>query len=313
VTAASPLQANAWPVGAFTRPSVVREWLRAAGLRPNRLLGQNFLIDGNILQILLDTAQIQAGDRVLEIGPGLGALTAGLLSRGASVVAIEKDARLIPLLQEHLPDAARVRILEGDALDLAEPLLLADEIQKVVANLPYTPGTRILVELATSPARPARLTVMVQEEVAGRLAAAPGSTAFGLLSLWCRIFHAVTYVKRVSPNCFWPRPQVQSAIVQLDRLPQPLLPENGWPYFRYLSRCLFQQRRKQLGHLLSMLYPQPSGAGKKAVELLPEACRHLRPEALPLDAWCMLAENMRMHFGMDDSRLPEAEGDEHGW
>lgn len=313
MTAANPLAGDVWPVGAFTRPSVVRAWLREADIRPNRLLGQNFLIDGNILQILLDAAGVVGTDRVLEIGPGLGALTAGLLSRGAQVVAVEKDVRLVPLLEAHLSAYAHVRILHGDALDMAENLLESEGINKVVANLPYTPGTRILVDLATSPLRPERITVMVQDEVAGRVTAAPGSTAFGLLGLWCRIFHAVTYVKRVSPNCFWPRPQVQSAIILLERLASPLLPEKGWPFFQHLTRRLFQQRRKQMGHLLTMLYPQPSPTGKTAVSLLPEACRQLRPEALPLDVWCSLSENMRMHFEPDETMLLATEGEDHGW
>ncbi len=282
------------PVRAFTRPSIVRAWVRDADIRPNRLLGQNFLIDGNILRFLLDTAAVTASDRILEIGPGLGAVTAGLLDRGATVVAIEKDARFLPLLEKHFGHDPRASLIQGDALAVVPDLLHHEKITKVVANLPYTPGTRILVDIATSAMRPARIAVMVQDEVAGRITAEPGSTAFGLLSLWCRVFYEVSYVKRVSPNCFWPRPSIQSAIVSLERLTQPLLPVDGWPYFKRLTKQLFQHRRKQIGHLLHTLCAT-KGVEFPIHELLGQEYLSLRPEALPLDVWCSLSENMRMH------------------
>ncbi|MFU8781159.1 MAG: 16S rRNA (adenine(1518)-N(6)/adenine(1519)-N(6))-dimethyltransferase RsmA [Kiritimatiellia bacterium] len=298
---------------AFTRPSVIRAWLQDADIRPNRLLGQNFLIDGNILTILLTAADICPADRVLEVGPGVGALTAGLVDAEAYVVAIEKDARLLPLLAAHLPVGERLKILCGDALDLVEDVLARERINKFVANLPYTPGTRILVDVVTSTRRPAQIAVMVQDEVARRITALPGTTDFGLLGLWCRNFYDVSYVKRVSPNCFWPRPQVQSAIVALRRRETPSIPEAGWPFFRHLTRQLFQQRRKQMGHLLTVLYPQASDRGKMAFALLPEIYRHLRPEALPLDVWYALSENMRMHFEHEKAMLDGEEGADHGW
>jgi len=283
------------PVSAFTRPSVVRAWLQDAGLRPNRLLGQNFLIDGNILRLLLDTAAVHSGDRVLEVGPGLGALTAGLLDRDAHVVAIEKDERLFPLLEEHLAGYTDRTLIQGDALDFVPDILAQERITKMVANLPYTPGTRILVDIATCTMRPERIAVMVQDEVAGRITAEPGTTAFGLLSLWCRVFYRVSYVKRVSPNCFWPRPKVQSAIVLLERLAEPLVPDAGWPFFMWMTKQLFQHRRKQMGRLLSELPIRKETDHAHVVDFLPETCRRLRPEAVPLDVWCTLSENMRMH------------------
>ena len=274
----------------------MRDWLREAGIRPNRLLGQNFLIDGNILRLLLDTAEVSHTDRILEVGPGLGALTAGLLDRGAHVVAVEKDERLLPLLEAHLAGYPHATFIRGDALALVPELLEQEHFSKMVANLPYTPGTRILVDIATSHLRPQRITVMVQDEVAGRITAEPGTTAFGLLSLWCRVFYDVSYVKRVSPNCFWPRPQIQSAIVCLARLPASLVPQEGWPFFMRFTKQLFQHRRKQVGHLLGDCHFADSLRGADCLDLLPEQHRKLRPEALPLDVWCALSENIRMQL-----------------
>jgi 16S rRNA (adenine1518-N6/adenine1519-N6)-dimethyltransferase len=312
VTIADGSDATPLSMRAFTRPSVIRSWLDEAGLRPNRLLGQNFLIDGNILGILLEAAQIGPQDRVLEVGPGLGALTAGLLESGARVVAIEKDMRLLPLLEQHLPFGERLKIIAGDALDHAVSSLVDDGINKFVANLPYTPGTRILVDVATSPHRPAMIAVMVQDEVAERVAADPGTTDFGLLGLWCRVFYDVRYVKRVSPNCFWPRPKVQSAIVALRRLETPLIPDADWPFFQKLTRRLFQHRRKQMGHLLASIAP-PEAHDAIMVEMLAPECRQLRPEALPLDVWCSLSENIRRHFGDETGLRLGPEGESDGW
>lgn len=285
---------SAWAAHDFTRPSVIRTWLEEAGIRPNRMLGQNFLIDGNILQILLDSCGITSGDRVLEVGPGLGAVTAGLLARGATVVALEKDTRLLPLLHTHLAGVGQLKLLQGDALSDAEGLLSTERIDKVVSNLPYTPGTRILVELATSVDRPAQIAVTVQDEVAGRITAEPGTGAFGLLGLWCGIYHEVRYVKRISPNCFWPRPQIRSAIVHLQRRDNPLLPREGWPFFQALTRRAFQQRRKQMGHLLAK---DPGLTVADPVDMLPPAYQHARPEDLPIVVWCELSERLRLAGG----------------
>lgn len=282
------------PVNMFTRPSVVRAWLREANIRPNRLLGQNFLIDGNILHLLLESADVSSGDHVLEVGPGVGGLTAGLLDRGARVLAVEKDERLLPLLEMHLGAHAGFQLVAGDALSVVPDALARNHITKMIANLPYTPGTRILVDVATSERRPERIVVMVQDEVANRITATPGTSAFGMLSLWCRVFYDVRYIKRVGPNCFWPRPKVDSAIVLFDRLSDPLLPADGWFYFRALTKHLFQQRRKQMGHVLRMLHDE-GVLGVNGVDFLTPDQQRLRPEAVPLDVWCRLSENMRMH------------------
>jgi 16S rRNA (adenine1518-N6/adenine1519-N6)-dimethyltransferase len=296
----------------FTRPSVIRDWLQAASIRPNRILGQNFLIDGNVLDIMLETAEVGAHDRILEVGPGAGALTAALLARGARVTAIEKDSRLLPFLREKLPAQKNLRLVEGDALDLVDRLLQAGKINKFVANLPYTPGTRILVDVVTLPARPEMIAVMVQDEVAMRITADPGNHSFGLLGLWCRCYYDVAYIKRVNPTCFWPRPQVKSAIVKLTRKKKPGVPEEGWPFFQGLTRRIFQQRRKQMGHLLAKLFTDETGQ-LSARDFLPECYHHDRPEALPLDVWCALSENMRMKSNWNIP-LSKSEGEgQDGW
>lgn len=312
MTVSNELESPACSTREFTRPSVIRAWLREADIRPNRILGQNFLIDGNVLSIMLATAEIQCRDRVLEVGPGVGGLTTGLLQCGANVVAIEKDSRLVPFLRAKLPNQNKLQLIEGDALEIAETVIQQEGINKFVANLPYTPGTRILVDIVTSAARPQLIAVMLQDEVATRITAEPGSHAFGLLGLWCRAFYDAEYVKRVSPNCFWPRPQVQSAIVKLCRRYRPNIPVEGLSFFQQMTRRIFQQRRKQMGHLLGKLFVDAS-TRQTARDLLPAEYQHFRPEALPLDVWFTLSENMRMKSDWNMSLEKSEGGVQDGW
>ena len=286
-------QLEEYPASHFTRPSVIRSWADAFGIRPSRSLGQNFLIDGNIRDILLDACGIGPGDGVLEIGPGLGAVTAGLLERGARVVAIEKDRRLLVPLEQHLRGYPGLVLIEGDALEEALPLLVEHQLTKVVSNLPYNPGSRILLDIVTSRHAPARIAVTVQDEVAERITAKPGTTDFSLMSLWCQVFYEVTYVKRVSANCFWPRPRVQSAIVRLCKRDQAGVSREGFPFFQALTKRMFQQPRKQMGHILMMLAGDPVLTGVHPADMLDPAWQHLRPADVTVGAWCALAESIR--------------------
>jgi 16S rRNA (adenine1518-N6/adenine1519-N6)-dimethyltransferase len=275
----------------LTRTSDVRALADRCGFHPSRALGQNFLIDGNILDILVDAAGIRAGDRVLEVGPGMGVVTAALLERGAHVTAIEKDHRLFALLQETFADEPDLDLIEGDALDLAVPLVRDKTIGSLVSNLPYNPGSRIMIDLICAEVPPQKMTVTVQLEVAERLAAAAGTKAYGLLGLWCQLHCEVRLVKIVSPTCFWPRPAVRSAIVTLCRRSKPLLEAAALPRFYALTRYAFQHRRKQL---VSLLTKAPGSLNVDA-----DDCRarlaaaglgeDARPENLPVEAWCALA------------------------
>ena len=245
-------------------PSQVKAWCQANGFHPNKVLGQNFLIDRNALDAILDVANLTLGERVLEVGPGLGALTEGLLERGCTVVAVEKD----PVLAERLADALgrpeALTVIKGDALDLAKHGAL-DGIPTMVSNLPYQAGTRILLELITRldaalastadadvrPGEPpSKIVILVQTEVAERLAAGPGSKTRGLAGVWAQLDYDVRIVRPVSASCFWPRPEVGSSVVELVRHHRndALAPAER-ELFRRLVKQAFEHRRKQLGSI----------------------------------------------------------------
>jgi len=275
----------------LTRRSEVRSLLFERDFHPSRALGQNFLIDGNILDILMDASGVRDGDRVLEVGPGLGVVTGALLDRGAFVTAVEKDHRLFAFLQESLGGEKNLELIEGDALELSVPLVKERAIGKLVSNLPYNPGSRILMDLICAEPAPQSMTVTVQLEVAERLTANPGSKAFGLMGLWSQLHYDVTMVKVINPTCFWPRPAVKSAIVNFRRKTSVLLPAETLPFFYELTRFAFQHRRKQLVSLLAkapvpfQADPDQSRSRLAASGVGAEA----RPEDLPLEAWCALA------------------------
>lgn len=271
--------------------SEVRGFVTARGFHPARARGQNFLVDANILDILLAAAAVGRGDTVLEVGPGLGVLTAALLDRGAAVVAIEKDRVLAGFLEELIPDAAALTLRVGDALDVDLPGLLETAgVTALVANLPYQAGSRILVELAGAPAAPPRMVVTVQREVAARLTAAPGGRQCGLLTVWCGYRYDCVLRHVVSANCFWPKPAVNSAIVSMTRV-RERLPSDAEARFYARTAYAFKHRRKQLASTLARAggetaLPGEHTAAFLAAQGLPAAAR---PEDLSVEHWRALA------------------------
>ena len=260
----------------LTSPKNVTELLASLDFRPSKTLGQNFLIDGNILRIMLDTAGIGPDDQVLEIGPGLGVVTEGLLARAKRVVAIEMDKRLYAYLREKFAGQAKLELIPGDALDADFNALMKSGINKVASNLPYGAGSRILVELFASNPAPARMAVTVQLEVADRLVARPGTKDYGLLSVLAQLDYDVEVRKIVSPTCFHPAPQVKSAIVSLCRRAES---RNVRDYgvFKAVVKKAFSQRRKQMGTIFR-------GARFEEAGINPVS----RPEELYVDDWCRL-------------------------
>ena len=233
----------------LTSPSQVKSWCIGNGFHPNRTLGQNFLIDINARDAMVEG--VAAGSRVLEIGPGLGVLTEAMLERGASVTAIEKDPVLAERLSGALGSPAGLVVVAGDALEaLARPdefgLKLGD-FDCLVSSLPYQAGTRILLELVQR-RLPPTMTVLVQTEVAERLCAQEGGRTRGLAGVWAQLDYDVRVVRGVSASCFWPRPAVGSTIVRLERHDRnaDLAPEERRT-FRILTKQAFAHRRKQLG------------------------------------------------------------------
>jgi 16S rRNA (adenine1518-N6/adenine1519-N6)-dimethyltransferase len=238
----------------LTSPSQVKSWCIANDFHPNRVLGQNFLIDQNALRAIVDAGfdgatSEESALNVLEIGPGLGVMTEEMLRRGATVTAIEKDPVLAARLKESLGNPPELEVIAGDALTVKTE----KSFDCMVSNLPYQAGTRILLELAIKRELP-MMTVLVQSEVAERLAAKEGSKTRGLAGVWAQLDYDVKIVRKVSASCFWPRPEISSTVVKLVRHNRNIgLSEKERAFFRSLTKRAFEHRRKQLGSVFKDL------------------------------------------------------------
>ena len=289
-----------------SRPSEVREWCISNDFHPNKTLGQNFLIDKNAVDAILDCAGVAAGAKVLEVGPGLGALTHAIVGRGASVVAVEKDTRLAALLSDALAGDGRARIVAGDMLDVPLDGLLSEGFDMCVSNLPYSVGTRILLELCRHPLAPKLLVVMVQREVAERMAAGPGDEARGMVGVWIQADYDVTLARTVRPSCFWPRPEVSSTVVRLVRREPaggaaPFSSARARRLFERVSKTAFMHRRKQMGTVFRKVAGDFGLDGDGVARWLARAGvdATARPETLSGGDWIRLAEEL--------AATPEAE------
>ncbi|MDO8545096.1 MAG: 16S rRNA (adenine(1518)-N(6)/adenine(1519)-N(6))-dimethyltransferase RsmA [Opitutaceae bacterium] len=266
-------------------PTATRDLLAQLGHQPKRFLGQNFLVDGNIVRKSVELARIQPDDTVVEIGPGLGTLTAALLETGADVWAVEKDrnlhAHLEATLAPRFPN--RLHLLEGDAVEhpLANlPIEHARGGFKIVANLPYAVATPWLDAVLSGPL-PMQMVLMLQQEAAQRYVAHPGSKSFGAISVFLQAAYDVAPGHKVAAACFFPRPDVESQLLNLIRKPVPFV----FPAkVKALIRGCFQQRRKQIGALLKARLPAHS---QKWRELLQTGglSDQTRPEAIPVEWW----------------------------
>ena len=262
----------------LSRPAV-RALLTSRGLAPRRDLGQNFVTDPNTVRRMAHLAEVGTGDKVVEIGAGLGALTMALAETGAAVTAIEVDHGLVRALTDVVGDVERVTVVEADAMsvDWAD-LLGAGAGWVLVANLPYNVATPLVADLLDRVPAISRMLVMVQREVAERFAAAPGSAAYGAVSVKIAYWADARIVGEVPASVFVPRPNVDSALVAINRRPPPdVEPE---PLFA-LVRAAFAQRRKMLRRSLrDRVTPEQFAAA--GVD--PTA----RPEELGLADWCRL-------------------------
>jgi len=223
--------------------------LREIRVSPAKTLGQNFLHDQNLARWIVDQAQITPDDYVVEIGPGLGALTRFILEKGAHVLAIEKDARLAGFLRAHFPNQ-RLEVLNSDALKFDPRSLFAHRTVKLLGNLPYNVSSVLLLRFLEHPSPISLLLLMLQKEVAERLSASPSTHDYGALTLRVQLHHHVKYLRTVPATVFFPRPEVDSAVVRI--LPRdPLeLPQHDDQLLLKLIRAGFSQRRKQLRKLL---------------------------------------------------------------
>src|ERR1017187_10311121 len=235
--------------------SEIRELLATSGIRLTKSLGQNFLHDGNQLRRIIEAAELSKKDKVLEIGPGLGPLTELLVEKASEVLAIEKDARLIEILNRRFESAKNLKLLHDDALDFLkrEPSDWSD--WKLVANLPYSVASPILVELAQGERAPERIVATLQLEVTKRLMAKPGGADYGVLTLLVQLdFEPQSWFK-IPSGCFFPEPDVDSACVVLQRRATPLLPEGNRQAFVKIVKRAFSQRRKMMFKLLKEDWP----------------------------------------------------------
>ena len=227
----------------------VPELLRRYGLRPDKRLGQNFLIDQEALQRVVETACIQPDDQVLEIGPGLGSLTVLLARQARSVVAVELDANLIPALRSVVSAFSNVHIVQGDILALSPADLVAQAGYLVVANIPYYITSALIRHLLEASLPPRRLVLTVQREVAQRICAEPGDMS--MLALSVQVYGQPRIAAHIPAVAFYPAPKVDSAVVCVDILPSPLVVEAELPLFFRLAKAGFSQKRKTLRNALS--------------------------------------------------------------
>jgi 16S rRNA (adenine1518-N6/adenine1519-N6)-dimethyltransferase len=210
----------------------IQELLLSAGVSPNRRLGQHFLVDLNLMALLVDAARIESNDVVLEVGCGTGSLTEALVERARRVVAVELDRTLAGIAESRLAGAANVKIIQGDALSgkgmlnpavveaLNEATAAANGRLLLVSNLPYDVASSVMIDMVQGPLIADSMTVTVQREVAERMTAAPGGKAYGTLSIFLGATSQVETVRVLKPSVFWPPPGVDSAIVRVIREPQ---------------------------------------------------------------------------------------------
>jgi len=241
-------------------PAVTRHILKSFGLHASKRLGQNFLVDGAVVKDIVAAAEIVAGDRVLEIGPGIGTLTQGLLEAGAHVAAVELDKKLPAVLAETLASYEHLRVVPGDILKTDIRALMENQPFKVAANLPYYITTPILLALLEQRLPITHIVTMVQKEVAERMIAAPGSKIYGALSVAVQYHTEPRIVREVAPRSFIPAPEVASAVIACRKREKPPVEVEDERMFFRVVRAAFGQRRKTLANALLGV-----GASKTAV------------------------------------------------
>jgi 16S rRNA (adenine1518-N6/adenine1519-N6)-dimethyltransferase len=265
-----------------------RQLLQRYGLSPKKSLGQSFLVEEGVLHRIVIAAELSKQDTVLEIGPGLGALTRHLAESAGRVVAVELDDRLLPILEDQLGDAANVEVVHGDILAV-EPGQLVGGPYIVVANLPYYITAAILRHLLESRRRPRRMVLTVQREVAERLVAAPGDLS--LLAVSVQAFGAVTMVAQIRAGSFYPRPGVDSAVVRVELHPQPVFYPLDEGHFFRVVKAGFALRRKQLRNSLAAGLRLDKNEVEQALQSVGIDPRR-RAETLMLTEWVALAREL---------------------
>ncbi len=280
-------------------PGQLRKLMAAERLQPRRSLSQNFLTDPEVLDEIVAAAELQPGDSVVEVGPGLGVLTRRLLAAGASVLAVELDPRLAAWLRRELVGVRAFELLEADALEIHAGECFPGEAFKLVANIPYHITSPLLHAFLEGERPPDLSVLLVQLEVAERVASPPGGMSY--LSVFTQNIADAEVVARVPAAAFEPVPKVDSAVLRLRRRADPLIPPgDGREAFYRIVQAGFRQRRKQLHNGLGRELPLPPGALDAALS----ACTidsSRRPQTLSVDEWACLAGWLTPQLG-DDPR-----------
>lgn len=287
----------------LTSPSTVRDIIKAHGFRVRKALGQNFLMDANIIEKIAQAADLNKDDLAFEIGPGLGALTRRLARGAGQVIAVEIDPNLQPILNETLADLPNAEVVQADALKVNFDQLAAEKTQgqfgpggkayKLVANLPYYITTPLLLHLITSGFNLELLVVMIQKEVADRLQANPGGKDYGSLSVLMQYYTVPEIVSKVPKTVFYPAPEVDSAVIRLTRRATPPVQLKDESTFFKVVRAAFGQRRKTLINALT-------GSGLTSKEIWLAALNEAgidparRGETLSIEEFAALANRVEL-------------------
>lgn len=254
----------------------IRQLLEQWKVRPSRKLGQNFLHDQNVAKKIVELGEIKSDDHVLEIGPGLGAITEFITEKSQNLSLIEKDLRLAEFLRERFP---KTPMIVGDALEEISNLRFKISDHLVIGNLPYSVASPLMIRLCEFDLRPQRMVFTIQLEVAERLIASPKTKDFGVLTLLTRPYYDIKIARKISQTVFWPQPDIGSAVVTFQRRPLEEMPDPETELrFRTLVKLAFQKRRKTLQSIF-----------KGSFSKIPQASQ--RPEELSIDEWLALAQS----------------------
>ncbi|QBP18883.1 16S rRNA (adenine(1518)-N(6)/adenine(1519)-N(6))-dimethyltransferase RsmA [Acetilactobacillus jinshanensis] len=281
-------------IPAIATPSRTSGILNRHHLKAKHSLGQNFLIDLNVLREIMDAANLTADDDVIEIGPGIGGLTEQLAQRAHKVIAFEIDSHLIPILHETLSQYHNVKIINQDILKANLPKIIKNDFDssrkvKIVANLPYYITTPIIVELMKSNARFSSIAVTMQKEVAERVSAKPGSKTFGAISVLIQYLNNVKITNLIPKTAFYPSPKVTSAIVRLTRRHDVKTKVFEDDAFAGFVRGCFAHRRKTFQNNLKSLFGKDARPVIKKVLTQEKVNPMLRPEKLSVETYVKLA------------------------
>ena len=276
----------------LSNPQVTIEIIKKYNFAFQKRFGQNFLIDGHVIEKIIKAADITKDDVVLEIGPGIGTMTQYLAEAAGKVYAVEIDKNLLPILADTLSEYDNVTVINEDILKLDIEELIKDEkgTLKVVANLPYYITTPIIMGLLENHIPAKSITVMVQKEVASRMQAGPGGKDYGALSLAVQYYADPYIAANVPPNCFMPRPNVGSAVIRLTNWEKPPVEVNDEKLMFKLIRASFNQRRKTLQNGINNS-PELNFTKEQVVDALKELgiSENIRGEALTLEQFANLS------------------------